>query len=275
MRDEDAEALVRILGWTEARGIGLVIAAVLDEAVLESVWTDDMQQEAVVSCWQWLARAVGNHRGLAGLDLMNEPNPPRDDGTLRSSQERWNVLARRIVKAIREAGIAKPVIVESVGGGQAIGFRGLQPLDDPGLVYSLHVYTPHAITHQKVAPQWDRTVPYPAGPEWKVKDAVTGPSGWDRRALGLALTDVIDFQRRTGLPIFVGEFSCVRWAPNGSATRYVEDCLAIFRQYGWSWCYHEFRGWPGWDAEIASEDPKILRRTGTSPTYAALQRAMR
>ena len=86
---------------------------------------------------------------------------------------------------------------------------------------------------------------------------------------------MVEFQTRHDVPIYVGEFSCVRWAPNASAQRWVADCLALFTKFSWSWTYHEFRGWPGWDAEIDSADPSASTRSIDAPVMHSLRRVMR
>ena len=55
------------------------------------------------------------------------------------------------------------------------------------------------------------------------------------------------FEKRHGAKIYVGEFSAPAWAPG--ADRYIADCIALFREYGWDWTYHAFREWEGWSVE--------------------------
>jgi hypothetical protein len=183
------------------------------------------------------------------------------------------VLAERAIAAIRAEHVSLPIVFESVAGAGALGFKGLRPLADPQVVYSFHYYTPHEITHQHVADPWNQSIPYPAGPQWGLGrwDPELGVSTIDKSRLALEMREVVAFQRRYHLPIYVGEFSCVRWAPDGSATRFVADALDIFTAQKWSWTYHEFRGWPGWDAEIASQDRANTTRSVDAPTMALLR----
>jgi endoglucanase len=263
-------ALRRILNWAHIRKIKIVVVGIFDDQDKPSFWHNPALRESFVANWEWFATTFQNDPGLAGLDLMNEPNPPRPSGTAAEAHAFWRPLAESAITAIRTAGVTLPIIFEGFGGGQAIGLRDFQPFNDSQVVYSFHLYTPHEITHQRVGSAWPRTIPYPAQQEWQLRDAVLEAGGWDRNRLELALKDVIAFQQRYKLPIYVGEFSCVRWAPNGAARRYIGDCLAIFRKYGWSWCYHEFRGWPGWDAEIPSEELSVVARSLDAPTMALL-----
>jgi hypothetical protein len=66
------------------------------------------------------------------------------------------------------------------------------------------------------------------------------------------LQPVIDFQRDYGVPIYIGEFSAIRWAPDNGAQRYLKDVIEIFEENNWSWAYHAFREWNGWSVEHTS-----------------------
>ena len=43
------------------------------------------------------------------------------------------------------------------------------------------------------------------------------------------------------MPYYIGEFSVVCWAPEGSGEQYLRDVMELFEQRGWSWSYHAFR----------------------------------
>jgi hypothetical protein len=165
------------------------------------------------------------------------------------------------------------VVVESVIGASPAAWRGLRRLTEERVVYSCHFYTPHEITHQRVLPQYLRRIPYPAGPQWQLGawDHELGIGEIDRARLVLELRHAKDFAARFDVPMYVGEFGCVRWAPDGSALRYVEDCLDLFTAFGWNWCFHSFRTWSGWDAEIDSDDPDQNRRSDAAPVLRRLR----
>jgi hypothetical protein len=58
------------------------------------------------------------------------------------------------------------------------------------------------------------------------------------------------FQATWGVPIYIGEFSAVRWAPAPDAARWLLDVINLLEARGWSWSYHAFREWNGWDLEM-------------------------
>lgn len=47
------------------------------------------------------------------------------------------------------------------------------------------------------------------------------------------------------VPIYVGEFSPARWAPDNSSHRYVADVIALIEAERWAWAYHSWREYQG------------------------------
>ena len=96
---------------------------------------------------------------------------------------------------------------------------------------------PFEYTHQKVLPQFKDTVAvYP--------DA---SKGWNAEGLRRIVAPVLAFEKRFGARIFVGEFSSVAYAKG--CAEWIADTTAMLNEYGWDWCYHAFREWPGWSVE--------------------------
>lgn len=272
MPQEYVESLRRILTYARSRRVKLIIVGEFPGVEHPEFWINAVLQKSFIENWRVLSRLLGNDPVVAGLDLLNEPNPPWLDGKLANAQQRWRSLAEATIEAIRSENVALPIVFEGVAGGSSLGLRNFIPLADKQVIYSIHFYTPHDITHQNVNSSFLKEIPYPAGVEWGLGkwDPEIGVGPWNRQRLEIDLRDTISFQRKYGVPIYVGEFSCVRWAPDKSRERYIADCLSIFKKYGWSWTYHEFRGWPGWDAEIPSPVRSDTNRTSNSPTMKLL-----
>ena len=70
---------------------------------------------------------------------------------------------------------------------------------------------------------------------------------------------MLAFSREHDARILVGEFSAITWAPG--AENYIRDCIEVFEEYGWDWCYHAFREWDGWSVEKnwVEYDPATMR----------------
>ena len=102
------------------------------------------------------------------------------------------------------------------------------------------MYDPLAFTHQGLY-GFDTGVHYPG--------LIRGRY-WDMDTLRKALLPAREWQaRHGGVPVYVGEFSAARWAPDSSAYRYLRDCISLFEEWGWSWAYHAFREADCWSVE--------------------------
>jgi hypothetical protein len=119
------------------------------------------------------------------------------------------------------------------------------------------MYLPHAFTHQGVHDDWSKRWVYPG--------EIAGRP-WGKAQLEAALQPVVEFQQRYGVHIYIGEFSAIRWAPEGSAYRYLRDLIEIFEAHGWDWSYHAFREWSGWSVEHGED------RADTKPSPTPTER---
>jgi len=245
-----------VLAWSEELGLRVVIdlhsppGGPLGEHGTVNAsgpfWSRPDAQARFVATWE---RIAGRYRGrdvIWGFDLLNEP----DDRQVREGCEDWQALAGRAARAIRAIDPRRTLIVEPPGWGGPQGFVGFLPLDVPRVVYSFHLYAPHAYTHQHLhAP--GEPAPYPGR---------IGGTMWDKAAIEAELRPALDFAARYRVHLYVGEFSAIRWAPG--AEQYLADLTGLFNGHGWDWTYHAFREWQGWDLELGA-DRHDLARTGT------------
>ncbi|MGB9687412.1 glycoside hydrolase family 5 protein, partial [Thermogutta sp.] len=153
-------------------------------------------------------------------------------------------------------------IIEPAPWGSPSSIALLDPIDVPGVVYSVHMYVPHAFTHQGV---YDN-------PMGVVYPGIIDGKWYDRDTLRKVLEPVRRFQEGNGVHIYIGEFSAIRWAPGDSAYQYLKDCIDSFEEYGWDWAYHAFREWDGWSVEHGP-DRNDRSRTATPTDRALLLRS--
>ena len=182
-----------------------------------------------------------------GYDLLNEP---LDRTQLPGVAKQWRPLAIKIVEAIRKVDPDTWIIFEPGPGSLFSGFRGLEPLPDSRIIYSAHFYYPQEYTHQGVrniagtdlARAMEKiNLQYPSENE--------RGSRWDKQHFEEIIRSADEFQAKWSVPIYVGEFSVIRWAPKESALRWLEDVIGLFEERGWSWSYHAFREFHGWSLE--------------------------
>jgi aryl-phospho-beta-D-glucosidase BglC (GH1 family) len=206
----------------------------------KSLFNSKECQERFVSNWRKIAKRYRDSEVVWGFDLANEPIEQAVDVELMD----WHELAQAAAKAVREVDTKHAIIVECAAGGNPYGYPGFEPIDVPGVVYSVHMYLPHAFTHQGVKGEWSKQYTYPGE---------IGGTHWDKERLEQSLKPVIDFQKGYNVHIYLGEFSAIRWAPDNSAYRYLRDCIDIFEKHGWDWSYHAFREYTGWSVEHSND----------------------
>lgn len=229
-----------------------------------ALWRRESLQRSLVALWRELATRLKGQPALAALDLVNEAHPGGSSFT--DKERRWSALAMQLIAAVRGVDPGFDIVYEPSPGARPLAFRTVEPLPVERVVYSVHFYEYFEFTHQDSGdPRFAGRVDYPS-------DALRY-GRFDAARLREELEPVRAFQRRTGHPVYVGEFGAVRWAPPGARERYLADVLALFAEYRWSWTYHAFREWHGWDAE-AGPDRADRSRSPLQPAFRLLQRAM-
>jgi hypothetical protein len=238
-----------ILPWCEKHGLLVVVdlhsppggkATVSGYVGSDAgLFTSKRVQEKFVEVWRGIASRYLGAKAIWGFDLANEP--VEDEGA--EDCDDWQALAERTARAVRAIDPRRTIIIEPSSWGGPDGLRELAPIGVSNVVYSVHMYLPHAFTHQGV---------HQAGPAYRYPGVIEGRE-WDKAQLEKALQPVIDFQKRYNVHIYIGEFSAIRWAPENSACRYLSDVIDIFEAHEWDWSYHAFREWSGWSVEHTSD----------------------
>ncbi len=212
--------------------------------------------EYLVEVWQSIAKRFKGHPALWGYDILNEPH----SRNLKPGFPSWPELAERTIRAIRAVDPDIPVIIEADRMAHYQDLEFLPVFNEPNIIYSIHFYAPGQLTHQLRPNQR----PFQGYPD----DA----KGWNKEYLRRELAKAREFQLKTGARIYVGEFSCIRWAPG--AADYIRDLIDLFEEYGWDWTYHAFREWDGWSVEH-SDDPDVKNTVPTTRRKEVLLEAFR
>ena len=216
-----------------------------------AIFHEPLYQDKFVSLWEQMARRYLGHPAIWGYDLINEPvqNRPSPEGVAN-----WLDTQVRAARAIREIDSSRPIFIAPAKWGSADGFRDLDPVDIPNVIYQTHMYFPHAFTHQGVGNKTTGLAfPGRINGQWV-----------DKAALREHLKPVREFQLAYNVHIYAGEFSAIRWAPGDSAYQYLKAVIELFEEYGWDWSYHAYREWDGWSVEHGP-DPNDHSPT-TEPT---------
>lgn len=213
-------------------------------------WASSAEKQKYLQRLASLAQNL-RHYGdeFAAYDIMSEPVMLVDGRGLQPPG--WRNLQSKIVQTLRTYDPNRWIMVKPGPFGLPTDYRNFEPLAASHLIYSVHMYDPHRFTHQGIKN-------YPLGPKFPGR---IGSKMWDAQALKEDLAPVIKFQKKYKVPVYVGEFSAVRWAPG--AETYIKDLVSIFNAHNWGWAYFAYAGWNGWNPNYNDEyshKPAVIKR---------------
>ena len=270
-RYDEPEAALRyveqILAHGQRLGFRVIVTLHPTPGFSQSDYWDSPELQAdIVRHWGRIAARLKDAPALQAYDLVNEPLVP-PSARVRDAKAAWQTLAAAAAREVRSVDPHTPVMIEPTPWGLPGSFAETQALAMPGLVYSFHMYAPHEFSHQGL-PGYDEPRVYPG-------------HGWDKARLSVAMQAARRFAQANRVPMFVGEFSCARWAPQGSCPRWLADTVALFEAETWGWAYHCWRCYQGWDAEVPAGLAQAQRsgrlpeeRRADNPTVMLLREAM-
>ncbi len=256
--DGRLDLLEKVLGWSRKYGMQICVdlhvppGSVRDNSETR-MFTDKACLDLYVACWEKIARRFkGNADVIYGYDLLNEPHQNRHEVPFSF----WDAQ-RLAAEAIRRIDPETTIVMEANLSSSAPAYEYMSPLAMSNVIYQIHMYIPSEYTHQGVTGGWSEPRRWP-----------DESRGWNREMLRERLAPVVAFAKRHDAKIYVGEFSAIAWAEG--ADRYLRDCIALFNEYGWDWCYHAFNEWRGWNVEFSGDSLATLRRVGDTPRRRAL-----
>lgn len=209
-------------------------------------WDDEnMLNELYWVAGRLAERYASRGAELAAYQVLSEPLILRNGRA--TSPPKWRHVLDRIIAEIRMFDKERWIVVSPGPGGGPHGYESFVPSSDRYLIWGAHMYLPHAFTHQGIKGK-AMGGGYPGMNGWKY---------WDKDSLRAALEPLKQFQKQYPGPVFIGEFSAVRWAAGGE--QYVIDLASIFDEYNWGWTYFSATGWhgmnPDYDDKHSSDDP--------------------
>ena len=197
-------------------------------------------QDAFLSAWQMMANRYKNETIIMGYDLVNEP----DDRDVIPGLMNWHDLASAAVQQIRAIDEQHSIIIETSPGSGPTTLPNFQPLPFNNIIYSFHMYEPNKFTFQNLVTNHTPPVYYPGMIDGKM---------WNKEQLRALMQPNVDWQKTHNVSIHIGEFSAIRWAPGNSTANYLSDLIELFEENSWTWNYHAFREWQGWDVEMIGD----------------------
>lgn len=206
-------------------------------------WTNLSLHDRVANIWQEISNRYNGNVAVAGYDILNEPIAPNEQISLLAGQAQWIAFASEIITLIRQQDPNHVIIFEPSPGAIPESYLYMTaPLPFSNIVYSLHDYEPYAITTQGLQGWYNQeNYPSPANSDIGAVNIST---------LSASLAPVEQFAKKFNVPIYVGEFGCIRWAPNNSAYNYVADLISLFESQRWAWTFTSWQSYQGWDPQL-------------------------
>jgi aryl-phospho-beta-D-glucosidase BglC (GH1 family) len=160
---------------------------------------------AFLVVWEKMANRNKNETQIMGYDLVNEP----DDRDLAPGLMSWRDLAIAATQRIRAIDSLHPIIVEASPKSGPDTLPNFEPLPFDNIIYSLHMYWPVNFTFKNMVTNVT-PIYYPGIIDGKM---------WNKDKFRAALQPTLDWQKAHSVPIHVGEFSAIRWAPGNSTCK--------------------------------------------------------
>lgn len=305
---EDLRQLKLVLNNAHAAGVKVVLTMISLPGARwrqlnggkndDRLWRDPAFMAQAEEFWTQLAAELKDHPAIVGYNPLNEPHPERGDGVSdfwtqdigkwyerrRGSTFDPNEFNRRVVAAIRRVDAHTPIILDAAIYASAPAFAILEPVNDTGVLYSVHIYEPYEFTNLK-SNQGRFKYPGPV----EVGDAKQRIE-WNIGELEKFVQPVADWAQRHRVrpsQILVSEFGCNRTI--SGAREYLNDLLTIFEGRRWHWAFYGFRedewdgmdyecgtaklGWEYWKAVEAGQNPEFPRKN--NPLWEVLQSRLR
>ncbi|MDR2419938.1 MAG: glycoside hydrolase family 5 protein [Puniceicoccales bacterium] len=275
---DDLSRLKEVLSWANEQGLKIVLAPLSlpgcrwhqnnDGRYDARLWESYHYQEMAIRFWKDLARELKDYDGIVAYDILNEPCPEKDTELKEQTEigdverfatwySRYKNTPRdlydfhtRMIREIRKIDRVTPIMVESGFYGSADSYCGWpDKLEDPYVLYSVHMYTPYTFTSNDNSRRGSPYA-YPGNIEFGDKTI-----WWDRDTLIRYGKPFERWMKNHGVPqerIVVSEFGCMRRNPG--AIKYMEDLVSIWEERHYHWAFYAFReDWDGYDYELGTE----------------------
>ncbi len=216
--------------------------------------TDARHVEAFADFWRSLAaHLAATDPERVFLEVLNEPE--------FTDPYRWAGVQARVVGAIRQGAPRHTVIVTGHQWSAIDELLVLEPLADPNVIYSFHVYVPHLFTHQGATwslPFWRhlRNVPYPSSPQGLEPLASTAPDDltrlrlirygherWSAERIEAEIGEAAAWARRRGVRLVCSEFGVTRGSTDPAhRAQWIADVRAALERHGVGWTLWDYAG---------------------------------
>jgi hypothetical protein len=208
-------------------------------------------QERFINIWRMFTKRYIAEGNNLIFELMNE--------LVWQSTTPWNQLWLKTLSAIRAIDPNRTIVIGGNKNNDARELSNLALTDDPGVVYTFHIYEPGMFTHQRLPwipylTNYLKPVSYPflksdhneffdSFDRMGLVPPLYHREQFNRDFLFEALTPARQFMLETGKELFCGEFGVCENCDIDSSIRWFEDIISLFNEMdiGYTiWNYIDF-----------------------------------
>ena len=216
-----------------------------------SLLDDEALQRRFIDLWREISRRFADTPGIA-FELLNE--------VVDIEPEKWNHLADRTIRAIRETDPSRWIVVGPTHWNAPNKLGVLKVWDDSKVVYTFHVYEPAEFTHQRGVLQSrqlyaNMVLDYPCRDveryrycrrlAWGETDPYPGEAEIGRSILARYMEEAFAFRRaHPDKILWCGEFGTIRHAPAASRVAWMRDVVSLCKEHGIPWCAWNYLSTP-------------------------------
>lgn len=186
----------------------------------EAPVADAVVDVRLLSMWKQIAQRYANHSPRLIFEIYNEPHG--------RSEPRWNDMLSRALRVIRQSNPERAVVIGPTLWNSATRLNQLVLPPDPNLIITVHHYEPFDFTHQ--------------GAEWITPPKPTGVdccNAAQTQQIQELLDAAAQYARKTGYPVFVGEFGAYGKASPAARVRYLQTLRSAMQARQIPWMYWE------------------------------------
>ena len=220
----DSAFMKRVI-WAIDQAFVNNLRAIINVHHFEPLMSDPQKFSPVfISIWKQVAERCAPYGPELYFELCNEPN-----GAMSSAL--WNELAGKALDVIRPTNPKRSVII---GGTEWNAARGLSSLTLPAdsfIIATFHCYDPMPFTHQGAS--WVNASSMWKGMRWRASRCDT--------ALLISMFNRVDaWSKKTGVPMFLGEFGALDTADTISRALYTAFIAKQAVARGWPYAYWKY-----------------------------------
>lgn len=245
------------LRWCKEAGLNLILdmheapGFAFGSPESNTLFDSPAMQERYVALWTEIARRYQGEGKNLTFELLNE--------VVERGPERWNLLAGRVIRAIREVSADRTIVVGGIQYNSVNALKDMPIFQGPDIVYTFHMYEPFCLTHQHASwgamknnpGTWvypSETEPYLdyfADPFYKGSPQdiiIHSVDRVERSFMERYMQPAYDFMAEHNIPLYCGEYGVIQHADMDTRVAWVKDMGCICTEHGIARAIWSYRG---------------------------------